>query len=260
MGGKIPTEGGAGFDSVWSADLRNSIRSVLATAVSGARASLNLDPVRDALYKGGFGESWRKVQSVEDHDVVYLGHNGTRIAALADSSNSRSWYGRSRRVATGLVLTAPGIPMLFMGQEFLETKPWSDDRRPSTLISWDGLETDKSMMDHLRFTQELISLRRRHPGLRSEGLNVFHVHNDNRILAFHRWVEGTGRDVVVVVSLNESTYYNHSYQLGFPLSGHWFEVFNSDVYDNYFNPGAQGTTEGFGPVSNLCTAYPVQPA
>jgi len=99
-------------------------------------------------------------------------------------------------------------------------------------------------MDHLRFTQELISLRRRHPGLRSEGLNVFHVHNDNRILAFHRWVEGTGRDVVVVVSLNESTYYSHSYQLGFPVSGHWFEVFNSDVYDNYFNPGAQGNYGG----------------
>jgi 1,4-alpha-glucan branching enzyme len=30
----------------------------------------------------------------------------------------RSWYARSRaRVATGLLLTAPGVPMLFMGQE-----------------------------------------------------------------------------------------------------------------------------------------------
>ena len=38
-----------------------------------------------------------------------------------------SWYARSRsRVATGLLLMAPGIPLLFMGQEFLEDKPWSD--------------------------------------------------------------------------------------------------------------------------------------
>jgi 1,4-alpha-glucan branching enzyme len=242
---KSRDQGGAGFDSVWSADLRNSIRSVLAAAGSGASAALDLDPIRDALYNGGFTDSWRKVHSVEDHDEVYLGHSGVRIAAVADPSNSRSWYGRSRsRVATGLVLTAPGIPMLFMGQEFLEDKSWSDNRSPSTLIWWDGLGTDKSMMDHLRFTQELTSLRRRHPGLRGEGLNVFHVHNGNRILAFQRWVQGTGRDVVVVVSLNESTYYNHSYQLGFPLSGQWYEVFNSDIYDNYFNPRAQGNYGG----------------
>ena len=29
--------------------------------------------------------------------------------------------------------------------------------------------------------------------------------NVNRVLAFHRWVEGVGRDVIVVASLNEST-------------------------------------------------------
>jgi hypothetical protein len=44
-----------------------------------------------------------------------------------DATNARSWYARSRsRVATGLLLTAPGIPPLFMGKEFLEDKPWSD--------------------------------------------------------------------------------------------------------------------------------------
>ena len=38
---------------------------------------------------------------------------------MGDPSNSRSWYARSRaRVANGLLLTAPGTPMLFMGQEF----------------------------------------------------------------------------------------------------------------------------------------------
>lgn len=46
--------------------------------------------------------------------------------------------------------------------------------------------------------------------------------------AFQRWVEGAGRDVVVVASLNESTYW--SYDIGFPSSGNWLEVFNSDVY------------------------------
>ena len=149
----------------------------------------------------------------------------------------RSWYARSRaRVATGLLITAPGIPMLFMGQEFFENKPWSDNpvTAPGNLIWWDGLLTDKTMIDFLRFTQELISIRRHHPALRGEQINVFHIHNQNRIIAFHRWLEGIGRDVVVVASLNESTFY--SYYLGFPVPGYWFEVFNSDVYDNWVNP------------------------
>jgi len=44
--------------------------------------------------------------------------------------------------------------------------------------------------------------------------------------------------VVVVVSLNESTWWN--YELGFPGGGQWLEVFNSDVYDNWVNPQVAG--------------------
>jgi 1,4-alpha-glucan branching enzyme len=68
-----------------------------------------------------------------------------RIAALADPSNARSWYARSRaKVATGLLLTAPGVPMIFMGQEFLEDKYWTDwPGRPELLIWWDGLATPR---------------------------------------------------------------------------------------------------------------------
>ncbi len=94
------------------------------------------------------------------------------------------------------------------------------------------------MQDHLKFMQDLIWLRRRHPALQSDSVNPYYVHNDNRILAFHRWIEGIGRDVVVVASLNESTF--DQYELGFPQSGHWFEVFNSDYYDHFPNPWVAG--------------------
>ena len=104
------------------------------------------------------------------------------------------------------------------------------------------------MQDHLRFTRELIALRRNFRALRSDSINVFHVHDGNRVLAFHRWIEGEGEDVVVVASLNEQTQY--SYQLGFPGGGQWREVFNSDVYDNWVNPmvaGNGGGVEASGP-------------
>jgi 1,4-alpha-glucan branching enzyme len=69
-------------------------------------------------------------------------------------------------------------------------------------------------------------------------VRVFHVHKQNRVIAFHRWIEGVGRDVVVVASLNESTCYG--YRIGFPAAGRWLEVFNSDVYDNWVNPIVAG--------------------
>jgi 1,4-alpha-glucan branching enzyme len=71
---------------------------------------------------------------------------------------------------------------------------------------------------------------------------VYHVHNGNRTLAFQRWVEGSGRDVVVVFTLSNSTLYG--YQLGFPGFGRWLEVFNSDVYDNWVNPMVAGNGSG----------------
>ena len=86
------------------------------------------------------------------------------MPAVADPSNHWSWYAEepvSR--GAGLIMTAPSIPMLFMGQEFLEDKQWSDNPGyyQNTLIWWDGLQAgQKPMVDFLRFSQELIALRR----------------------------------------------------------------------------------------------------
>ena len=129
--------------------------------------------------------------------------------------------------------------MLFMGQEFLEDKYWSDyTDEPGHLIWWDGLQQDRAMSDHLRFTRELIALRRRLVALRRGRINVYHAHDPTRVLAFHRWIEGRGQDVVVVASLSEATH--HGYALGFPQPGRWAEVFNSDIYDGWVNPQAAG--------------------
>src|ERR1035438_7178144 len=148
-----------------------------------------------SLWPFGFGEEWRFVQGPENHDIVYVGRE-MRVARLGDPGDPRSWYGRSRaRVATGIGLTAPGIPMLFMGQEFLEDKQWSDNFAyyQNLLLYWAGLDIgDKQMLDHLRFTRELIGLRWQYPGLRGQGFGVVHAHDDNRVLAFHRWVVAKG--------------------------------------------------------------------
>lgn len=74
-------------------------------------------------------------------------------------------------------ITAPAIPMLFMGQAFLEVKQWSDDisGHPKLPSRWQGLDHgDKQMADHLRITGELNHLRQQYHAHHSEGFRLTH--------------------------------------------------------------------------------------
>ncbi len=235
-----PGPGGMGFDAALSDRLREAVRGAVRQASFGAAAPVAMDAIASALAAPpGFPAAWRAVHCLENHDIVKADRM-PRVPRLADGADPRSWYARSRsRVATGLLLTAPGIPHLFMGQELLEDKGWSDDpHAPDTLVWWEGLERDGAMRDFLAFTRDMIQLRRRLAALRSDQANPYHVNNDNRVLAIHRWVEGEGQDVMVVASLSDTTVWD--YQLGFPISGRWREVLNSDLYDHLPNPAVAG--------------------
>jgi 1,4-alpha-glucan branching enzyme len=251
---KPTSVGGAGFDATWHDGVRDRVRAAIGQASAGGSMEVSMDSVAGAIQNSGLENRWRAVNCVENHDIVREGRQ-PRIPRLADGSNQRSWYARSRsRVTMGFVLTSPGIPLLFMGQEFLEDKQWNDNPNPANLIFWAGLEGgDKNMGDFFRFTRELVALRRRQPALRGEGSAIIHVHNQNRVLALQRWVEGVGRDVIVAYSLSDTNWYN--YQLGFPGPGRWLEVFNSDVYDNWVNPIVTGNGGGIeasgGPLHGL---------
>ncbi len=70
------------------------------------------------------------------------------------------------------------------------------------------------------------------PALRGQGFRVVHVHDQNRVLAFHRWVDGEGHDVIVVVHL--STFNRFGYRIGFPSEGEWREAFRWKL-DNKHN-------------------------
>jgi 1,4-alpha-glucan branching enzyme len=137
--------------------------------------------------------------------------------------------------------------MLFMGQEFLEEKGWSSDpgSHPETLIYWSGLETqDKYMVDHLRFTQDAVQLRASYPALRGDDVHAYFFSDKDRVLAFHRWLEDPGQDVIVVATMSDTTWWG--YEIAFPSGGYWKEVFNSDVYDNWVNPNVAGNGGGIG--------------
>ena len=129
-------------------------------------------------------------------------------------------------------MTAPGIPMLFQGQEFLEDE-WFHDQDP---LDWSKATTHAGI---LQLYRDLIALRRDvqgvSRGLSGHGLHVFHRNDHDKVLAFHRWEHGGPRDSVVVL-MNFGHRAFDVYRLGFPAGGTWRVRLNSDWvgYDSSF--------------------------
>ena len=237
-----PVPDGLGFDAEWDDQIRDHVRELVSQLSGGQNASLHLESLRDSLgvLPQGFSAAWRLVTCLENHDVVKQG-GSPRVPALADPSDTRSWYARSRsRAALGVLMAARGLPMLFMGEEFLEDQPWTDavQNAGAPSINWAGLASTAAMRDYLEFTKALIGLRRAHPALRGEQLRVSTADNFNRILAIHRWLEGAGQDVLFVFNFQELNRFG--FRVGFPSGGQWNEIFNSDFYDQMPNPSTAG--------------------
>jgi len=237
-----PPPEGLGFDAELGDGLRDALRDLLRQSAAGASATLDLSAVANALIvPAAIPGGWRLVQCLENQDVTFASHSdAARVAMLADSSDRTSWYARSRsRTATGLLLAAPGIPALFMGQEFLEDKNWSDNRLVDGLISWEALDgAGSARRDFLKFTADMIRLRRSQPALRGSSARVSRARNFDRVMVLHRWIEGEGRDVVVIANLAEQS--KRDYAIGLPFAGDWLELLNSDVYDSFPNAAPVG--------------------
>ena len=80
-------------------------------------------------------------------------------------------------------------------------------------------------------------------GLMGQHIRVFHVDEQTKIIAYHRWMEGGPGDDVIVVA-NFSTQSFDSYKIGFPCSGKWELRFDSDwkgYSEDFTNKGYSST-------------------
>jgi 1,4-alpha-glucan branching enzyme len=113
---KPPEEGGAGFHAQWDANFVHPVREVVIVAED---QHLTMQAVTEALLHSYDGDAFRRVVYSESHDEVANGK--ARIPHEIDEDDADSWFAQKRStLAAGLVFTAPGIPMIFQGQEFLE--------------------------------------------------------------------------------------------------------------------------------------------
>ncbi len=225
---KAPELGGAGFHAQWDANFVHPIRAAVITADDSRRA---MDTVRDAIAFRYDGDVFRRVIYSESHDEVANGK--ARVPQEVNPDDPTGWFAQKRStLAAGLVFTAPGIPMLFQGQEFLQGAWFRDD----VPLDWD-LNADYHGI--VRLYRDMARLRLNRDGasrgLCGQFLNVFHVNDMNDMIAFQRWDRhGPGDDVVVVANLANRAW--DAYDIGMPVAGRWRLRFNSDakIYSDDF--------------------------
>ncbi len=178
------------------------------------------------------GEAWDFEKIKNAIDPTRLGYQNTTSTTnyLANHDQNRLFrklgengildeelYIRAKLGAL-ILMTAVGVPMIWMGEEFGEFSELTEQRNK---INWTLLESEanKDLHDHYKL---LISLRTDLAAFRSTNIEFFHEDVDSGVLAFHRFDDG-GNGVVVVLNLSNSNLENYTIA-NFPFNGSIYEV------------------------------------
>ena len=197
-----------------------------------------------AITGEGRGPALSRVIYTESHDDVANGD--VRVPQAIAPGDAGGWWAKKRAtLGSALVLTAPGMPMLFQGQELLEDR-WFDD---TVALDWSKASTHEGI---LRLHRDLIALRRDREGLtrglRGPSLAILRADDEAKVLVFHRWSHGgPGDDVVVVANFADRTI--DDLAIGMPAAGRWRVRLNSDspVYARDFGGHEAFDTDADGP-------------
>jgi len=134
---RAPEQGGFGLDAQWADDVHHTIHATLTGERNGYYADFQgvatiadvyrepffyarrYSPFRGRTHGRPAGDAPRKrfVVSAQNHDQIGNRPEAERLAVLVPPDR--------QRLAAALVLLSPYLPMLFMGEEYGETAPFS---------------------------------------------------------------------------------------------------------------------------------------
>lgn len=217
---KTDVEGGAGFSTQWDAGFVHPVRDVLTVSDDSSR---DLQKICDALLHRYNNDAFQRVIYTESHDEVANGK--ARIPTEVDTENGDNRFAQKRAVlGAALVLTAPGIPMLFQGQELLQDG-WFQDTEE---LDWENTEEFEGI--RIVFS-DLISHRLNRAGttagLSGQHMHMFHVNHADKVIAYQRSKNGgRGDDTIVVANFSSRSF--DQYRIGLPTPGTWKLRLNTD--------------------------------
>lgn len=239
-------DGGLGFDAVWYADYYHHLVGDAQNDASRARLlkyagygddrPLNVTWFAGALAAGGrsrvvYHESHDEAGNSRYEDNGRTVHSARTIMVAVDGAPlfgpTRAYAEARARVVAAITLLGPGVPMFFMGEEVGASEPYRFDDFLAHREDFAALR-NRTGGPMFACYRDLIRLRREHAALRSANIDVVHVHNENRVLAFRRW--DVGEDLLVVATLANAGYPGGYRLTGTSLpDGRWRELLNTDA-------------------------------
>ncbi len=206
------------LDTAWHDTFYRQMASTILGVPHDERMPYTTDDVLSAMdgRSDGFASPYNTVHYLNNHDqerIMYL--LGSAAGVFDDAAFRRCKMGAS------LLFTAPGIPMLWMGEEFGQANRKSEEREP---LDWSLLENERNhgLWQHYR---HLIGLRKANPALHSENFEVLANIPDRRLIAYKRWDEAGN---VVVVAANLTDQYAGEFEIGVAgEGGRWREAIHN---------------------------------
>lgn len=202
------------MDAAWHFAFHDQIKANIVGKEIKGRKPYDMDATLAGLdaRRGGYSSTKNVVNFTTSHDETYaLEELGA--AGVFDEAAFR----RAKNAAT-LLLTAPGIPMLQMGEEFGEYALKSIE---NVKLHWELLGTPLPQ-DLFKYYKGLILLRKTNRELQlADNIEFLYTNADQHVLAFKRW-DDQGKVVIILVNLFD-TFKGQVEIPNIPSNGTWHE-------------------------------------
>ncbi|MCC5637231.1 alpha amylase C-terminal domain-containing protein [Nostoc sp. CHAB 5844] len=195
------------MDGCW----HDSFMHTITAHICGDRFDIeNLKDVIDAKRQGFMGAT-NVVNYLTNHD-----HNRVMVE-LGNRSIFDEEAFRRIKLGVAILMTAVGVPLVWMGQEFGEYKPKTQE---SSKIDWTllGHDLNRGLFDYYK---GLIHLRKNNHALYTENIDFIHENAEAKVLAYSRWND-EGSRLVMVANFSENFLAGYHVP-NFPCGGTWHE-------------------------------------
>ncbi len=228
-------DGGVGFNAQWEVGFPHVVREGMGLVTNGQRPRLSgIEYELNHTYRG---DAFDKVIFSDSHDSAANG--SARLNEIAAPGNAENTYARHQTLlAAAMTLTAPGIPMLLQGQEFMQEGTFNDWK----MLEWEKTEQFAGIvLAHKHLIDLRINRHGNTQGLLGQFTELIHRDDANNVIAYHRKDHGgPNDDTVIIVNISDTSFLD--YELTFPSEGHWRVRFNSswngysvDFHDTEFS-------------------------
>jgi 1,4-alpha-glucan branching enzyme len=208
------------MDAAWHFQFHDQINANILGAEFKGRKPYDMDATLSALdaRREGYAGTNNVVNFTNSHDEEYT------LMQLGEAGVFDLSAFRRARNGASIMLTAPGIPMLKMGEEFGAFAPTNID---NIRLQWELLSGELAQGLHA-FYKGLVLLRKTNPALKQQNnIEFLFTDAERKVIAFKR---GDDQEhVVVLINLGDALVGQVEIPK-MPMDGTWHEwIFNYDV-------------------------------